>query len=163
MLSLPGMKKAKVKKKPGTKQRATKTVVKQAPYQKAALRSQAFARAILDAKSYVIDPASLRALFEEASRKAATIPKEPFKDSWPYLQAMLRLIRAYFRGEYRNISQNALLSIIAAVSYLVNPFDLIPDEIPFLGFVDDATVIAFAVEQSRGALDDFMTWETTAF
>src|SRR5205807_1931573 len=84
------------------------------------------------------------------AQKAALIPKEPFKDSWPYLQAMLRLIRAYFRGEYRNVSQEALVFIVAAVSYLVDPFDLIPDEIPFLGFLDDATVIAFAVAPARG-------------
>jgi uncharacterized membrane protein YkvA (DUF1232 family) len=75
---------------------------------------------------------------------------------------MLRLIRAYYRGEYRNAPAEALLTIIAAVSYLVDPFDLIPDEIPFLGFVDDATVIGFAVARTRQSLDDFMTWETTA-
>ena len=73
---------------------------------------------------------------------------------------MLRLIRAYFRGEYRNVAKDELLSIIAAVSYFVDPFDLIPDEIPFLGFVDDATVVAFAVARTRQTLDDFMTWET---
>jgi len=75
---------------------------------------------------------------------------------------MLRLVRAYFHGEYRNISPDALLAIVAAMNYFVDPFDLIPDEIPFLGFVDDATVIAFAVAQTRQTLDDFMTWETTA-
>jgi len=107
-------------------------------------------------------PREMRALFEEAAQKLATIPKEPFKDSWPYLQAMLRLIRAYFRGEYRNVSQDALVFIVAAVSYLVDPFDLIPDEIPFLGFLDDATVVAFAVARTRESLDDFMIWETTA-
>src|SRR5438270_13046531 len=58
---------------------------------------------------------------------------------------MLRLLRAYFRGEYRNVSQDALLTILAAVSYLGDPSDLIPDEIPFLGLLDDATVIGFAV------------------
>ena len=131
-------------------------------YQKAALRSDAFARAIVEAKSCVADPVRLRSLFEEASRKAAAVPKEPFHDSWPYLQAMLRLVRAYFRGEYRNISADALLSIVAAMNYFVDPFDLIPDEIPFLGFVDDATVIAFAIMRSRTDLDDFMMWETTA-
>ena len=75
---------------------------------------------------------------------------------------MLRLIRAYYRGEYRVVSQDALLSIIAAISYLVDPFDLIPDEIPFLGFVDDATVIALAVGKTKQTLDDFMTWETAS-
>jgi uncharacterized membrane protein YkvA (DUF1232 family) len=73
---------------------------------------------------------------------------------------MLRLIRAYYRGEYRMVERSSLLSIIAAISYFVDPFDLMPDEIPFLGFLDDATVIAFAVERTRQTLDDFMTWET---
>jgi len=31
--------------------------------------------------------------------------------------------------------------IIAALKYLVDPFDLIPDKTPFLGFVDDANVV----------------------
>ena len=153
------MKKAKTKRKKGP---VVGSVERRVPYQKAAIRSSAFARALLDAGSIAADPQRLRALFEEAAQKLATIPKEPFKDSWPYLQAMLRLIRAYFHGEYRNVSQEALVFIIAAVSYLVDPFDLIPDEIPFLGFLDDATVVAFAVARARESLDDFMTWETTA-
>ena len=142
--------------------KTSQTIERRRPYQKAAIRSHAFARAVLDAASYSLDPVSLRALFEEAARKVAAIPKEPFKDSWPYLQAMLRLIRAYFRGEYRNVPQDALVYIIAAVSYLVDPFDLIPDEVPFLGFLDDATVVSFALARTRRVLDDFMIWETTA-
>ena len=150
------------KQKTTTRHAPSRVIERRRPYQKAAVRSQAFARAIMHATSSLRDPASLRRLFEEAASKVAAVPKEPFKDSWPYLQAMLRLIRAYFRGEYRNVSQDALVYIIAAVSYLVDPFDLIPDEIPFLGFLDDATVVSFAVTRTRQTLDDFMIWETTA-
>lgn len=77
---------------------------------------------------------------------------------------MLRLIRAYARREYspQEISDDALLWIIAALNYLVDPFDLIPDEAPFIGFVDDATVVEFAVSRTLQMLDDFMIWETTA-
>jgi uncharacterized membrane protein YkvA (DUF1232 family) len=32
--------------------------------------------------------------------------------------------------------------IIGALVYFINPFDLVPDVIPFVGFVDDMTVIA---------------------
>lgn len=155
------MKKTKAANHSASRAAATNTG-RRLPYEKAAIRSQAFAKAILDANVYLTDPERLRALFEEASRKAAAIPREPFKDSWPYLQSMLRLIRAYVRGEYRNTPRDSLLTVIAAVSYLVDPFDLIPDEIPFLGFLDDATVIGFAVTRARSALDEFMTWETTA-
>jgi uncharacterized membrane protein YkvA (DUF1232 family) len=156
------MKKRKKAKQRRKSRRRAKSIDIRRPYQKAAIRSRAFAKAILNAKSYATDPERLRALFEEAAIKAAVIPKEPFKDSWPYVQAMLRLIRAYGRGEYRKVSQNALLSIVAAISYMVDPFDLIPDEIPFLGFLDDAVVISFAVARTKQTLDDFMTWETTA-
>jgi len=131
------------------------------PYQKPALRSEAFARALTDAKSSADDPDRLRALFEEAASKAASISKEPFKENWAYLQTMLRLVRAYHRGEYNQVSNDALPWIIAALNYLVDPFDLIPDKTPFLGFLDDAIVVEFVTTKTRQTLDDFMTWETT--
>ena len=157
------VKKTKVK---STRRRASRNgvpkVQSRAPYPKAALRSEAFARAILDAKSYASSNDRLKVLFNEVSEKMASISKEPFKDSWAYLQAMLRLVRAYSRGEYRAVSQESLLSVVAALNYLIDPFDLIPDEVPFLGFIDDATVIAFAIRSSKDDLDDFMTWEMVA-
>ena len=131
-------------------------------YQKPALRSEAFARAISEAKLRVIGSGGLRSLFEQAAKKAASLPKQPFKENWAYLQTMLRLVRAYERGEYQKVSNDALIWIVAGLNYLVDPFDLIPDKTPFLGFVDDATVIEFVAAKTRQTLDDFMTWETTA-
>ena len=131
-------------------------------YQKPALRSEAFARAISEAKLRVIGSGGLRSLFEQAAKKAASLPKQAFKENWAYLQTMLRLVRAYERGEYQQVSNDALMWIVAGLNYLVDPFDLIPDKTPFLGFVDDATVIEFVADKTRKTLDDFMTWETTA-
>ncbi len=130
-------------------------------HQKAALRSDAFARALTNARSHANNPEHLFSLVEEAAGKAASIPREPFKENWPYLQAMLRFVRAYSRREYSEVSEDALLWIVAALNYLVDPFDLIPDETPFLGFVDDATVIEFVVARTSQTLDEFMIWETT--
>jgi uncharacterized membrane protein YkvA (DUF1232 family) len=140
---------------------APKNLENRAPYHKPALRSEAFARALEDAKSYVNNPETLDALFNEAAKKAAAVPRDPFQENWPYLQTMLRLIRAYYRREYDQISRDALMWIIAALNYLVDPFDLIPDNTPFLGFVDDATVVEFVAARTRQTLDDFMAWETT--
>ena len=128
--------------------------------EKAAVRSDAFAKAILEAKSYRDDPASLSELFEQASAKAAEIPAAALNELGPYLQTMLRLVRAYARGDYRDVAKDAFLTIVAAIGYLVDPFDLIPAEVPVLGYVDDATVIGFAVSRTRGALHEFMLWET---
>jgi len=131
-------------------------------YQKPALRSEAFARAISEAKLRVIGSGGLRSLFEQAAKKAASLPKQAFKENWAYVQTMLLLVRAYERGEYQQVSNDALMWIVAGLNYLVDPFDLIPDKTPFLGFVDDATVIEFVADKTRKTLDDFMTWETTA-
>jgi uncharacterized membrane protein YkvA (DUF1232 family) len=133
-----------------------------ASYQKPALRSEAFARALSEAKLCVAGSGGLRSLFEQAARKVASVPKEPFKENWAYLQTMLRLVRAYERGEYRHVSNDALMWIVAGLNYLVDPFDLIPDKTPFLGFVDDATVVEFVADKSRQALDEFMIWETSS-
>ena len=126
---------------------------------KGAPRSPAFSQALTNARSYAKDPERLRQLFKEAVKKAPTIPREPFKELWAYFQAMLRLIRAYYRREYRNVPLQNLVMIIGAIIYILNPFDLIPDWIAGLGFADDAVVLAFAVRQTRQTLDDFMTWE----
>ena len=121
-----------------------------------------FANALERAKSYAKDPKALRELVETAARKAKSIPKAPFAELWTYLQAMLRLIRAYYRGDYRNIRFANLVVIIGAIIYVLDPLDLIPDWIPGVGFLDDATVVAFAVQKTREALDDFKNWESGA-
>lgn len=123
------------------------------------VRSRAFARAILQARPYTLSPERLEKLLKEASRTVARLPRQPFQESWAYLHAMLRLLHAFQLGEYRAVSPNALLSIVAAVAYLVDPNDFIPDTVPFLGFLDDATIIEFAIQKTRSALDQFMAWE----
>ena len=121
-----------------------------------------FTKAVRNAKSYVQNPSRLRGLFDEAAREAESMPKEPFGETWPYFQAMLRLIRAYSEGHYPEVPENTLVVIVAAIIYVVNPLDVIPDALPALGYLDDATVIQLAVRRSRQTLDDFMAWETRA-
>jgi uncharacterized membrane protein YkvA (DUF1232 family) len=130
--------------------------------EEAALRSEAFTRALTDAKARASDPETLQALFEKAAKKTAAVSKKPFKRNWAYLHTMLRLIRAYHRGEYDQVSYDALVWIVAALNYLVDPFDLIPDNTPFLGLVDDAHVVELVTDKTRRTLDAFMTWETVA-
>jgi uncharacterized membrane protein YkvA (DUF1232 family) len=158
------MNKTKTKSRSETKARPAPRNAKQnIPYPKPALRSEAFASALTDAKASLNNSESLRALFTEAAQKAATVPRDSFKEYWPYLQTMLRLIRAHHRGQYSKAPDDALRWIIAALNYLINPFDLIPDSTPVLGLVDDATVIEFVADKMRQTLDDFMIWEVAAW
>ena len=124
-------------------------------------QSAAFRRAASDAEAYAGDPKRLRKLVEDAVGKINVIPRGPFADTWPYLMAMIRVIRDYQRGEYRDMSAPKLLVIIAAIIYFVSPFDVIPDWIPVVGHIDDAFVIGLALKSVRADLDTFMAWETS--
>ena len=135
---------------------------KDADFAEGARRSPAFSQALTNARLFAKDPEKLRQLFKEAVKKAPTIPRDSFKDLWAYFQAMLRLIRAYYRREYRNVPVQSLVTIVGAIIYILNPFDLIPDWIAGLGFADDAVILSFAIRQTRQTLDDFMMWETTS-
>ncbi|HVF72767.1 MAG TPA: DUF1232 domain-containing protein [Chthoniobacterales bacterium] len=122
--------------------------------------SSAFRRAAADAEAYAREPKRLAKLVEDAVGKINVIPRGPFADTWPYLMAMVRVIRAYARKEYRDVPQSNLLTIIAAIIYFVSPFDVIPDYVPILGHIDDAVVISLALRSVRADLDAFMAWET---
>src|SRR5258708_26545539 len=81
--------------------------------EEAALRNEAFSRALTNAKACAGDRESLQELFENAVKKAAAVSKKPFKRNWAYLQTMLRLIRTYHPWEYDQVSDDALSWIIA--------------------------------------------------
>jgi uncharacterized membrane protein YkvA (DUF1232 family) len=123
-------------------------------------QSSAFRRATADAEAYVGDRDRLRSLVADAVGKINTLPRGPFGETWPYLLAMVRLIRDFERGEYRDMAAPKLLIIIAAIIYFVSPFDVIPDWIPVLGHIDDAFVVSLALRTVRSDLDTFMAAET---
>jgi uncharacterized membrane protein YkvA (DUF1232 family) len=157
------MRKAKAKSKAPKKKSPSKTKRKQKvhPTLKGRLDAE-FAQAVNSAKAFVDDPLRLRDLFQDAGKTAKSLPRESFGETWPYFQTMLRLIRAYYRGEYHEVTESTLVILIAAVIYVVSPLDVIPDAIPAIGFLDDATVVALALQRTRQDLDDFMAWEITA-
>jgi len=109
----------------------------------------------------VNDPGRLQQLLVGAREKINHVPRGPFAETWPYLMAMIRLLRAYHNGEYRDVSTPNLLVVIAALIYFISPFDVIPDSVPILGNIDDAMVVRLALETVRADLDTFMAWETS--
>ena len=124
-------------------------------------RSAAFRKATAEAESHLKDPERLRKLIGDAREKINHIPRGPFAETWPYLMAMIRLIRAFHQHEYRDISAQNLLVVVAAIIYFVSPFDEIPDSVPILGNIDDAFVVRLAMKSVSADLDAFMAWETS--
>ena len=137
----------------------TKKPVKRKITTEQVVESPAFAKARTKAERYAKDPKKLAALFEAAAEKAAKTSRGALGEGWAYLNTMIRLIRAFAKGDYRNISWETLVAIVLAVVYFVSSIDVIPDFIPVVGHVDDLLVVGFVLKQVRGELDAFMAWE----
>lgn len=75
------------------------------------------------------------------------------------MRTLLRLIRAYASGDYRDVSLESMGLVVAAVAYVVSPLDFIPDFVPGIGGLDDLTVLGFALKAVRQELDEFLAWE----
>jgi len=62
---------------------------------------------------------------------------------------VLELLDDVRSGSYRDLSWYSVPVAAAALLYTVNPADVVPDVLPFLGSFDDAAVLALAVRLLR--------------
>ena len=74
---------------------------------------------------------------------------------------LAKLVKAYAKGEYRDIQPKSLILIIAGLIYLVSPLDFIPDILPFVGFSDDVALLIYIVNLISEEITKFEDWEKT--
>ena len=77
------------------------------------------------------------------------------------LQVLSRLATAYATGKYRAIPWKAVMTMLAAIIYFMNPIDLIPDFIPGLGFTDDVGILVWVYTAVASEVEKFLEWEKT--
>jgi len=78
---------------------------------------------------------------------------------WSDLPLLARLLKAWKRGSYRGLSMRTIVSLAAALLYIVSPIDLLPDFIPGIGLIDDAAVLALLLHSLAQDLAAFRIWE----
>lgn len=138
------------------KEEVTKvTVVRRQPTEE---EHKQFGREKRRAREYVNDRQKAAQLIREAIEKANR-NQGALKKLLVQLKALFRLTSAWVKGEYTQVSMRTILWVIAAIIYFVNPFDVITDFLPGVGYVDDAAVIFFVINSIRRDLDKFLEWE----
>jgi len=121
--------------------------------------SNAYKKAKNKAEEYTKDPEKLNELIDKAAKKANG-KKGPLDAVWTQLMASFRLIKAYAKGTYREISWQSLVILVASIIYFVMPIDLIPDFILAFGLLDDAAILGWAVKTFSKDIDAFVEWES---
>ena len=71
---------------------------------------------------------------------------------------MIAMVKSYINGSYKEVSPKVIASLVAAFLYLVKRKDLIPDNIPLVGHVDDLAVLGVALKICEPELKAFAAW-----
>ena len=72
-----------------------------------------------------------------------------------------KLVKAYAKGDYREIKTKNLILIVAGLIYLVSPLDFVPDVLPIVGFTDDVALLVYIVNAISDEITKFEVWEKT--
>lgn len=97
---------------------------------------------------------------ETNSVKLDPLVKVPFVgDSIAEAQDIVYMLNDYYKGNYKRVPVTAIIGGAAILLYLALPYDLIPDNVPILGFIDDALIINMVISLClEHELEEYRRW-----
>ena len=72
---------------------------------------------------------------------------------------MVSMVKDYVTRRYREVPYWAISAVALALLYVLNPVDVLPDVILGVGYLDDATVVAFCLRLIEKELERYQLWK----
>lgn len=109
------------------------------------------------AQELIKDPAKINELLDQVEQKIREIPV--IGTDLANVPVMVSMVKGYITKEYTEVSPKVVAALVSALLYLIKGKDLIPDNIPLLGQVDDVAVIAVAMKLIAPEIEAFRQWQ----
>lgn len=74
-------------------------------------------------------------------------------------KVMFGMLKDYRQGIYTNVPWFTIAAIVFGFLYVLNPFDIIPDFIPGIGYIDDFAVLTFSLRFIETDLHNYLDWK----
>lgn len=74
-------------------------------------------------------------------------------------KVMFGMLKDYRKGIYTNVPWFTIAAIAFSFLYILNPFDLVPDFIPGIGYIDDFAVFTFGLKFIESDLHQYLDWK----
>lgn len=103
------------------------------------------------------DSSRLNKLYKLALKKFDKLGLSEF--TLQNLKTMISMAQDFINGNYRAYNRKNVILIISGLLYLVNPFDLIPDFLIGIGFLDDIYVMKFILKKITKEIDRYNAWK----
>ncbi len=85
--------------------------------------------------------------------------KKGLKSHFAKIRTLLRMLKAYITGQYREIPWKSIILICGALIYFLMPLDILPDFIPVTGFIDDISIILMVYKSLNKDIELFLMTE----
>lgn len=82
----------------------------------------------------------------------------PLKKFVSHIALMGKMLTFFCTGRYKDAPWRTIAGIAGTLGYVLSPIDMIPDVIPFIGFLDDAAVVGVALKLISRDLKVFEMW-----
>lgn len=76
---------------------------------------------------------------------------------WQDIRLLYSMVSDSVRGRYR-LPFRTIAAVAFTLLYFVNPFDLIPDIVPVVGYIDDAFVVSLCIKFIGTDLEKYRKW-----
>ncbi|MEX2512469.1 MAG: YkvA family protein [Cyclobacteriaceae bacterium] len=102
----------------------------------------------------------VRKLVDKVSRKWKEVSQNPaFAEVKYQLEVFIRMMRSHLNKKYSGLSNRTLGLLVLGLFYFALPLDFVPDFIPFIGYVDDITVLLAIFKSIQSDIALFLEWE----
>ncbi len=108
------------------------------------------------AEQLLKDPTKVEELLQQLEEKLKELPA--VGGALSKLPLMISMIRSYIRKEYTNVSPKVIATMVGAILYLLMGKDLIPDNVPVVGYADDLAVFVAAFMLDEPELNAYSQW-----
>ena len=70
-------------------------------------------------------------------------------------ELLWQMLKDYHSGAYRDVPWKFIAASGFAIFYLLNPFDVVPDVLPVIGYVDDAAVFGLVLSSFKSEIEKY--------
>lgn len=109
-----------------------------------------------EAQEVLTSPSKIDGLLIDVEEKLNGIPKVGGKLA--KIPTFLSFLKCYITKEYSKVPTATIIAITSALLYFLVPSDLMPDFIPLVGYLDDASVISVCTTLISHDLKKFVKW-----
>ena len=70
-------------------------------------------------------------------------------------ELLWQMLKDYHSGAYRDVPWRFIAAVGFAAFYLLNPFDVIPDVLPVIGYVDDTAMFGLVLSSFKSEIEKY--------